>query len=69
VAGNILECFSSVSQENVNLISSQIVKEIFRFKYFNSIKARDKLGWSPQQSLENAVRQAIEYYEENQLLK
>jgi len=69
VAGNILECFSNVSQENVNLISSQIVKEVFRFKYFNSIKARDELGWSPQQSLENAVRQAIEYYRENQLLK
>ncbi len=68
-AGNILEYFSSVSQENLNLISSQIVKEIFRFKYFNSIKARDKLGWSPQQSFENAVRQAVEYYKENQLLK
>ncbi len=69
MAGSILEFFSSVSQENVNLLSSQIVKEVFRFKYFNSIKARDKLGWSPQQSLENAVRHAIKYYKENQLLK
>ena len=69
LAGNILEFFSSVSQENVSLLSSQIVKEVFRFKYFNSIKARDKLGWSPQQSLEDAVRHAIKYYKENQLLK
>ncbi len=69
VAGNILEYFSRASEDDVSLISSQIVKEIFRFKYFNSIKARDRLGWSPQQSLENAVRHAIEYYKENRLLK
>lgn len=69
LAGNILECFSSVSRNDVNLLSSQIVKEVFSFKYFNSIKSRDKLGWSPQQSLEDAVKQAIKYYKENQLLK
>lgn len=69
VAGNILEYFSSVSQDKVNLLSSQIVREAFRFKYFSSGKARDELGWTPQQSLENAVKQAIEYYRDNQLVK
>jgi dihydroflavonol-4-reductase len=34
----------------------------FRYRYFDSTKAKKELGWVPKQDLEAAVREAADYY-------
>jgi len=43
-------------------LSGQILKESFRYKYFSSRKAEKELGWHPEQTFEEAITSAFEYY-------
>jgi nucleoside-diphosphate-sugar epimerase len=40
----------------------------FRFRYFDSSKARRDLGWKPQQFFENAMRESIQFYRKYKLI-
>lgn len=68
LAARLAESIVPMSKEGVNLISSQIIRESFGFKYFDSTKARQHLGWETHQSLEDAVRSAFEYYRSKGLI-
>lgn len=63
-----IELFSGFTNKKTDLMTTQILKETFGYKYFSSGKARDELGWKPSQSLEVAVERAFNYYKENQLI-
>lgn len=41
---------------------------LFRFRYFDSTKARKELGWKPKQIFEQAIIQAIEFYDKHNML-
>lgn len=49
-------------KSDLNLITPQIIKESYNYKYYSSQKARNELGWRPKESLEEAVRKALKYY-------
>lgn len=53
---------------NSTLITSQIAREFFGYKYYNSSKARRELGWKPMAGLEDAIRKAFEFYRTHGLL-
>jgi nucleoside-diphosphate-sugar epimerase len=63
-----IELFSGFVKSRVNLITTQILRETYGYKYFSSEKAQEKLGWRPSQSLEEAVSKAFYYYKEHQLI-
>jgi len=65
---NIAELILPKSKDGVNLISGQIIKETFGYKYFNSQKAKKELGWNPKETLEDAVKEAFQYYKSQGLL-
>lgn len=60
--------FSGFGKGKINLMTPQILKETYGYKYFSSKKAKEELGWSPSQSFEEAVGNAFKYYKENQLI-
>lgn len=41
---------------------------VFKYRYFNSAKARKELGWKPKQSFRQAIREAITFYKDNKLI-
>jgi len=53
----------------VNLITPEIIKESYFYKYYDSTKARKELGWEPKVSLEDSVLEAVEFYRKEGLLK
>jgi len=57
-----------LSREVNFLLSSQILKETYGYKYFSSEKAKRELGWKPLQSFEDALEKAFNYYKENRLI-
>lgn len=63
-----IESFSSFARKRIDLMTTQILKESYRYKYFSSKKAKEELGWKPLQSLEEAVEKALIYYKENALI-
>ena len=50
------------------LLSSQLARELFRYKYYSSLKARKELGWQPRETIAVAVSRAIDFYKYNGLL-
>jgi nucleoside-diphosphate-sugar epimerase len=63
-----MELLSGLMKKEVNLMTPQILKESFGYKYFNSAKAKNELGWKPLQTFEEAVEKAFNYYKENNLI-
>ncbi len=63
-----MSLFSRFGKGKINLMTPQILKETYGYKYFSSKKAKEELGWSPSQSFEEAVENAFKYYKENQLI-
>ena len=53
----------------LNLITPQIVKRSYNYKYYSSKKAKEELGWIPKESIEDAAKKALEYYLEQGLIK
>lgn len=68
LASKGIELFSNLKEGRLNLMTAQILKESYGFKYYSSKKAGDELGWKPLQSFEEAVEKAFDYYKENQLI-
>jgi len=66
---NIPACFNKFASWSTSLkspfagrnISSEQIKEAFRYKYFNSQKAERELGFKPEVGLERSVRETIEF--------
>lgn len=69
LAGRIFEIFSESSGKRVNLITGSIVREMFKYKYYNNAKAVSELGWRPKQTLEDAVGKAYKFYKEKGLIR
>ena len=65
----IRERLSRPSQENQDLMTAQILKEIYGYKYFSSEKARKELSWEPKVFLEEAVKEALAYYLSQNLIQ
>jgi len=63
-----MELLSGLAKKDINLMTPQILKESFGYKYFGSAKAQNELGWKPQQTFEEAVKKAFNYYKENHLI-
>lgn len=63
-----LNFFSNFNKKQINLMTPQILKESYGYKYFSSEKAQKELGWKPTQNLELAVEKAFNYYQKNQLI-
>ncbi|MFH1996306.1 MAG: NAD-dependent epimerase/dehydratase family protein [Candidatus Omnitrophota bacterium] len=59
-------CIELFKKDSI-FISSQIVKELFGYKYYSSKKARAELGWDPKVNIEQAVLKAISFYKANGL--
>lgn len=64
----IVKILELIKRENNFLISSQILKEAFGYKYFNSRKARMELGWQPCIEFSDAVKKAFDFYREHGLI-
>jgi len=47
----------------------EAITMVFRFRYFDSSKARKELGWVPKQSFGEAIKKAIKFYQDNNLIK
>ena len=56
------------NSKKVNLITPSIIKETFGYKYFSAAKAEQELSWKPKVKLEDAVKDAVTYYEKQGLL-
>lgn len=52
----------------LDLITPQLLKESYYYKYYSSQKAKHQLGWKPRQSLEEAVAEALDYYKREGLI-
>lgn len=52
----------------ISLMTPQILRESYGYKFFTSEKARKELNWNPQQNFEEAVGQAFNYYQKNHLI-
>jgi len=68
VAGFMLERIPLADRDRVALMSAQLVRESFGYKYYTSAKAERELGWRPKRTLEEAVLEAVDYYVEQGLL-
>ncbi|MFH1868017.1 MAG: NAD-dependent epimerase/dehydratase family protein [Candidatus Omnitrophota bacterium] len=62
------EIFTRSSDKRINLITAQIIRESYFYKYYSSEKARNELGWQPKVFLEDAVGQALDFYLEKGLI-
>ncbi|RJP23237.1 MAG: NAD-dependent epimerase/dehydratase family protein [Candidatus Abyssobacteria bacterium SURF_5] len=68
LAVTALNLLAPAGGDQVNLVTPQIVRETFGYKYFSSEKARRELGWHPARTFEEAVGSAFEYYRREGLL-
>ena len=50
------------------LLSSHSLNFSFKFRYFDSSKARNELGWIPKDSFNCAMQKAISFYEKHNLI-
>lgn len=50
------------------MLSAHSLNFSFKFRYFDSTKAREELGWVPKDSFDMAMQKAIIFYEEHNLL-
>ena len=50
-------------------ITTETVRWAFNFRYYDSSKARNELGWMPKITLEESYRRAIDYYKKIGVLR
>ena len=50
-------------------LTSESIRWFYNYRYYNSTKARDELGWKPKITLEESYRRAIAYYKKIGVLK
>lgn len=63
-----LEMLFNIFNKRPTLLTSQIIKETFGYKYFSSKKARQELGWQPRVEIGDAVKKAFEFYQKEGLI-
>jgi nucleoside-diphosphate-sugar epimerase len=51
------------------LLSPSSINFTFKFRYFDSSKIRDELGWRPKVSFEKTMKKAITFYQKQGLIK
>lgn len=68
IAGEILEKILELTGKSLLQITPEMIKSTFGFKYYDSSKAKEKLGWKPKVSFPVAVKQALDYYLKNKLI-
>lgn len=64
----ILDRAIKYNEKQINLITPQIIRESYNYKYYSSQKAKVELGWKPKRSLEEIVGEAFEYYKKEGLI-
>lgn len=67
-AFSLIHPFMAYSQDKVNILTPEIIKEAYFYKYYSSKKAREELGWQPKIFLEEAVKEALDFYLKEGLL-
>lgn len=50
------------------LLSSSAINFSFKYRYFNSDKARSELNWKPKENFENSMIKAINFYKKYNLI-
>ena len=60
--------FLGSSGNRVNILTAEIIKESYFYKYYNSKKAGSVLGWAPEDSLEDTVKEACVFYAKKGLI-
>jgi len=53
---------------NNSKLTSEVLFFSFRYRYFDSSKAKKELGWVPKQDLNVAVKEAMDFYEKRGLI-
>lgn len=66
-AAGVARVFEVINRDST-IITSQIVKELFRYKYYSSNRAKKELGWEPKVGINDAIRDAFKFYKANGLL-
>lgn len=68
LAVKFLEKILELTGKGLLQITPEMIKSTFYFKYYDSSKAKEKLGWKPKVSFPVAVKQAFDYYLKNKLI-
>lgn len=68
-AFSVRDILTRGNDSKLNLLTAQIIKETYFYKYYSSNKAKAELGWRPEVSLEEAVKEALNFYIEEGLLQ
>jgi dihydroflavonol-4-reductase len=63
----VVELVSTTFNMGVKLTPA-VINFSFNYRYYKSDKARKELGWKPKDSFRKAIKKAIEFYRENELL-
>ena len=63
-----VEAIFNILNKKNTFLNVNILKGFFRFKYYDNKKAIDKLIWKPEVKLEDAVKKALSFYKEEDLL-
>lgn len=64
----VLEILLSFLGMQSKLFTTEVMTNLFFNKYFDNSKAKKELGWKPKTSFRNAVKQAFDFYKEQQML-
>lgn len=59
---SLISPFLRCPTDRVNIVTPQIIKEAYFYKYYSSRKTREELGWRPKIFLEEAVKEALDFY-------
>ena len=65
-----LVCISTLMEkiDSHSKLTSEVLFFSFRYRYFDSSKAKKELGWAPKQDLNAAVKEAVVFYEKRGLI-
>jgi len=64
---SIIETISIILNKKIKL-STQIINFSFKYRYFDSTKARKELNWKPKVNIQEAIKKAIQFYKKENLI-
>lgn len=67
-SARIIERVSSLFGVPSKLLTEDVVRNLFYFRYLDNTKAKIELDWQPQIDFRAAVKEAFEFYETHRLL-
>lgn len=68
ITATIPEVISVFINKKSSLLTSQIIKETFGYKYYSSKKAKLELGWQPKVDISSSIKEAFEFYKKEHLI-